>query len=63
MWQQYFGDKCRVYGIDIQEECKIYEDEKVKVFIGDQESRKFWNDFKKSVPRVDILIDDGGHLI
>jgi hypothetical protein len=63
MWQSYFGDKCKVYGIDIQEECRSYEDANVKIFIGDQESRDFWKDFKQKVPRVDILIDDGGHLV
>jgi hypothetical protein len=63
MWQSYFGDKCKVYGIDIQDECKSYESDNVKIFIGDQESRDFWRDFKKQVPRVDILIDDGGHLV
>jgi Methyltransferase domain len=62
MWQSYFGDKCKVYGVDILEECKAYEDENVKIFIGDQESRSFWRDFKEKVPRVDVLIDDGGHL-
>ena len=30
--------------------------------IGDQADRMFWADFKKSVPVIDILIDDGGHL-
>ncbi len=62
MWQSYFGDKCKVYGVDIQDACKAYENENVKIFIGDQENREFWKDFKKKVPRVDILIDDGGHL-
>ncbi len=62
MWQSYFGDKCKVYGVDIHEACRVYESESVKIFIGDQESRDFWKEFKKKVPRVDILIDDGGHL-
>ena len=61
MWQNYFGDKCKVYGVDILDECKNYESENVKIFIGDQESRTFWKDFKEKVPKVDILIDDGGH--
>jgi hypothetical protein len=63
MWENYFGDKCKVYGIDIMDECKNYESENIKIFIGDQESRSFWKDFKEHVPRVDILIDDGGHLV
>jgi hypothetical protein len=62
MWKSYFGDKCKIYGIDIQKECMQYEDDNVKIFIGDQESRDFWKSFKEKVPRVDILVDDGGHL-
>jgi hypothetical protein len=63
MWKSYFGDKCKIYGIDIVEECLSYESEGIKIFIGDQENRSFWKSFKEKVPRVDILIDDGGHLV
>ena len=61
MWRQYFGAQSRLYGVDIQEACKAHENEHTKVFIGDQADRKFWQDFKREVPRVDVLIDDGGH--
>ncbi|MCA9051089.1 MAG: class I SAM-dependent methyltransferase [Planctomycetaceae bacterium] len=62
MWKQYFGPQCRVYGIDIEESCRAYEDEQVKIFIGDQADRRFWHDFRRQVPHVDIVIDDGGHF-
>lgn len=62
MWRHYLGDECRVYGVDIEDACRCYENDYTRIFIGDQASPKFWQDFKKSVPRVDILIDDGGHL-
>jgi len=62
MWKEYFGPNCRIYGVDIQEECKAYEDARTKIFVGDQGDRAFWQSFKRSVPRVDIVIDDGGHL-
>lgn len=61
MWRSYFGDNCHIYGIDIEEACKEYENDYISVFIGDQESKKFWNDFKNKVEGVDVLIDDGGH--
>jgi Methyltransferase domain len=61
MWRHYFGAKCHVYGIDITDACKSYEDGSTRVFIGDQADRAFWRRFKDSVPHVDILIDDGGH--
>ena len=62
MWKSCFGPKCKVYGVDIREECKVYAGDGVEIFIGDQEDRKFWQLFKQKVPKVDILIDDGGHL-
>lgn len=61
MWRHYFGSKCRVYGVDIEEACKCYEDEYTEIFIGNQEDRNFWKAFKERVPVIDILIDDGGH--
>ena len=61
MWRDYFGSGCHIYGVDIQEECKMYESEYTNIFIGDQADHKFWKLFKDKVPVVDILIDDGGH--
>jgi len=61
MWRHYFGQDCRVHGVDIQETCKAYEDLHTTIHIGDQADRAFWKRFRKSVPAVDVLIDDGGH--
>ncbi len=61
MWKHYFGPHCHVYGIDIMEECKSYEDESTKIFIGDQADRAFWKRFRQEVPILDIVVDDGGH--
>jgi hypothetical protein len=63
MWRSYFGSDCRVYGVDIQPACKQYEMDGVQVLTGDQADREFWCRFRASVPRVDILIDDGGHHV
>jgi hypothetical protein len=46
MWKDYFGAACRIYGVDIEPSCKAYEDNTVKVFIGDQADRSFWQRFK-----------------
>lgn len=62
MWQAYFGETSHIYGVDIIPECKAHENEQTKIFIGDQADRQFWKDFKKQVPRLDIIIDDGGHM-
>ncbi|MEA2177143.1 MAG: hypothetical protein QOG77_440 [Solirubrobacteraceae bacterium] len=63
MWTDYFGADSHVYGVDIQEACRAYEGGPVKVFIGDQGDPAFWSDFRREVPLVDIVIDDGGHQV
>ena len=61
MWKEYFGPECRIYGIDINPNCKDLEEDRVSVFIGDQEDRVFLRSLAGQIPRIDILIDDGGH--
>ncbi len=63
MWKQYFGDKATIIGVDIDEMCKVYEGGNAKVEIGSQEDPKFWEYIKNKYPRIDILLDDGGHTM
>jgi len=62
MWKDYFGPRCRIYGVDIEPACRAYEREGVKVYIGNQSDRNFWAGFKREVPSLDIVIDDGSHF-
>jgi cephalosporin hydroxylase len=61
MWKHYLGPKCQIYGIDREVACKVYEDERTKIFVGDQGDQAFWKRLKDEVPIVDIVVDDGGH--
>jgi cephalosporin hydroxylase len=61
MWRSYFGQGCQVYGIDIDPACVAHEQESIRVFIGDQADPGFWEEFVAKVPRIDVVIDDGGH--
>lgn len=63
MWKHYFGDKAKIYGIDLNPNCKKFEEENVEVIIGSQSDRNFLRQLKKQVPKLDILIDDGGHTM
>ncbi len=63
MWKNYFGANSKVYGIDINPECKKFEEGNTKIFIGSQEDRSFLRDVLKQIPKLDILIDDGGHTM
>lgn len=63
MWKEYFGPKANIFGVDIDPNCKNLEEEQIEIFIGDQEDRAFLRSLTKSIPRIDILIDDGGHTM
>lgn len=61
MWRDYLGPRCHIYGVDVEDECLRYEDDRTRVFIGDQTDRDFWGRFRAEVPSVDIVVDDGAH--
>jgi hypothetical protein len=61
MWHRYFGEGCEVHGIDLDPRCRGYEGPRTRIHIGDQANRHFWRSFRSQVPKLDILIDDGGH--
>ena len=61
MWSKYFGPKCKVIGIDINPECKKFENENIKIYIGDQTDENFISSIVKENKYPDIIIDDGGH--
>ncbi len=48
-----------MYGVDINNECKKFEDQSIKILIGDQGDKSFLKTLKEQCPRIDILIDDG----
>ena len=64
MWNYYFDNKCTIYGIDINNIAKHFEQNNIKISIGNQESPEFWiNFFKENDIYFDIIIDDGGHTM
>ncbi|MBU1099121.1 MAG: class I SAM-dependent methyltransferase [Bacteroidetes bacterium] len=61
MWKNYFGPKAKIYGVDIFPDCKKLEEDQIEIIIGDQDDRKFLASLRERIPKIDILIDDGGH--
>src|SRR5262245_52207829 len=55
MWRDYFGPKAVIYGVDIEPDCRAYENKGIKIFIGDQADRSFWREFRRQVPNLDIV--------
>jgi hypothetical protein len=63
MWKDYFGPGATIYAVDINPLCKQFESERIKIFIGDQQDRRFLRRLVSQIPNVDVLIDDGGHTM
>ena len=63
MWKHYFGESARLFGVDINPNCKQFEEPGVRIFIGDQADRGFLRRLAQELPQIDILIDDGGHTM
>lgn len=63
MWRDYFGPQAKIYGVDIEPKCKELEEEGIEIFIGSQSDREFLRKLKTQIPKVDILIEDGGHMM
>lgn len=63
MWRNYFGEKVKIYGVDNDPRCKSLEEDGIEIFIGSQNDKFFLKRLKKKIPKIDILIDDGGHTM
>ena len=63
MWRSYFGKDAKIIGIDINPDCKRYESEGIDIFIGSQDDEKLLKLIKSKYPRIDMVLDDGSHLM
>ena len=61
MWKNYFGKKAKIIGIDLNPNAKKLEKHGFKIYIGNQSSKKFWDNFYKKEGKIDLILDDGGH--
>lgn len=63
MWKDYFGKEATIIGVDIDPSTKIFEEDQIHIEIGSQSDREFLRQLKQKYPRIDVLIDDGGHTM
>ena len=61
VWRDFFGPKSRIIGIDINPDCKKFEEDGIEIYIGNQSDPIFWKNFFNKVGNVDVILDDGGH--
>ena len=63
MWKNYFGPFAQIVGIDINSECKQFEEDQIAVRIGDQSDEKFLESVCQEFGEFDIVLDDGSHVM
>ncbi len=63
LWKKYFHPDSKIYGVDINPDCKEYEEARIKILIGDQGDSKFLDELIEELPPIDIILDDGGHTM
>lgn len=63
MWRSYFGDGARILGVDIDPTCKRHEANGIEVFVGSQDDPKFLDTILDKYPMIDIVLDDGSHIM
>jgi hypothetical protein len=62
MWRRYFGPDAKIFGIDINPECKQYDGQAGNVRIGSQADTDFLRKVVAEMGGVDVVIDDGSHV-
>ncbi len=62
MWKDYFGEKATVVGVDINPDCKQFEEENIHICIGSQADRDFLLSVSEQWGPFDIVVDDGSHV-
>jgi len=62
MWKEYLQN-AKIFGIDINPDCKNLENKDIDIQIGSQNDKKFLKNYAAHVNDLDIIIDDGGHTM
>jgi hypothetical protein len=60
-WKDYYY-RSNILGIDINPDCKKYEEDRIFIEIGSQDDDKFLNQISNEYGPFDFILDDGSHL-
>lgn len=61
MWYDYFP-KAKIFGIDINPACHRFENDRTRIFIGEQQNLAFLDKVVEASKGFDVVIDDGSHI-
>lgn len=60
-WKEYYY-RAQILGIDINSECKKYEEPRISVEIGSQDDSTFLSQVSLKYGPFDMILDDGSHM-
>jgi hypothetical protein len=61
MWKRYFGPHAQIVGLDINPECKQFEEDQVAIRIGSQSDTALLQSVLDEFGTPNIVLDDGSH--
>ena len=61
MWREFFGPQARIIGVDLNPGAKKWEQHGFEIYIGSQQDPTFWEQFRKDIGEITVVLDDGGH--
>src|SRR5271163_4046066 len=61
MWKRYLGAHAMIVGIDINPDCKLFEEDQIAVRIGAQADTEFLAALITEFGSPDVVLDDGSH--
>ena len=62
LWRSYFGERCRIVGVDIDPACQAYAEPGVEIMIGSQDDPEFLRRVADQAGGIDVIVDDGSHV-
>jgi hypothetical protein len=63
MWKWYFGAEAQIHGVDINPRCAGVAEDRITIHIADQENRDSLRQLTRTIPKCDLILDDGGHTM
>jgi len=62
LWKKYFGQRASILGIDVDPQCKGYEEEQIRIEIGNQADPGLWESIARKYGQFDVIVDDASHI-
>lgn len=59
-WKKYFPN-AEIYGVDLDENAKNLEEERINIVIGNAAAKETFNEFKNKIASAFIILDDASH--